>query len=192
MPFMLYTDAKMTVEVSNPYQMNFNGTGDCDVLLFFGSPDASEILRPKTDQKIMLIPSSRLKKWQPNLAFGVGSIIEPVTPNGCMYQSVNNVATGSNEPAWSQEQGSKCSSGGAIFVNLGAKFQPADVSLSLTADGLNSANGGQALALGAELQGGRAMPIYMRVSNHNGGVRSDRSDPCISIRLNATTTTTAA
>jgi hypothetical protein len=192
MPFILYTDAQMTMEAVSPYQLNFNGAGKNDFQLFFGSPHPNETLKPKSDQQIMLVPASRLKKWEPNRVYSFGNIVEPVVSNGYMYQCLDNAQTGNNEPAWGRERGSKCSSGSTIFINLGEKFQPANVQLSLTQAGLETAGAGGALELGTQLQGGRAIPIFIRVTNPSNSVRSDRSDPCISIMLNATITETTA
>ncbi|WP_100114361.1 hypothetical protein [Snodgrassella alvi] len=192
MPFMLYTDAQMTMEANSPYQLDFNGAGKNEFKLFFGSPYSNEVLKPKSDPQIMLVPASRLKKWEPNRVYSFGNIIEPIVSNGCMYQCLDNAQTGSSEPAWRAERGSKCSSGSTTFINLGAKFQPADVQLALTYAGLDTANAGAALELGTQLQGGKAIPVYIRVTNTSNSVRSDRSDPCISIRLNATITETTA
>ncbi|WP_370387378.1 hypothetical protein [Snodgrassella alvi] len=190
MAFTLYTDAKMTTEASSPYQLDFNGVGVSDFKLFFGSPYVYETLKPKSDQQIMLIPASRLKKWQAGGTYGFGNIVEPTVANGCMYQCLGSGQAGSNEPAWSTDYGSECTSGGLVFVNLGAKFQPTDIRLALKQSDLGSAVSGEALAIGTELKGGTAIPVYIRVTNSNNAVRTDRTDPCISIRLNATTTET--
>ena len=107
-----------------------------------------------------------------------------------MYQCSGNGQSGSSEPAWTIKPGSKCSSGGLIFINLGEKFQPADVQIAASAAGLDDA--GSVLELGAQLRGGGAIPVFIRVTNPSNTVRSDRTDPCIIIRLNATTTETNA
>ena len=190
MSFSLYTDEQMTSEAVSPYQLDFNGTGKNEFRLYFGSPYSYETLRPKSDRQIMLIPASRLKKWQPDSGYGFGNIVEPTVANGCMYKVIGNGRTSSNEPAWSTEPDSQCSSGGVVFINIGAKFQPEDIRLSLTQSGLDKAEPGAFLPLGGQLQGGKAIPVFIRITNSDNTPRSDRSDPCISIRLNATTTET--
>lgn len=192
MSFTLYADEQMTREAVSPYQLDFNGTGKNEFRLYFGSPYSYETLKPKSDEQIMLIPASRLKKWQPNSGYGFGNIVEPTVANGCMYKVIGNGRTSLNEPAWSTELNSQCSSGGVIFVNIGAKFQPEDIRLSLTQSGLDKATPGAFLALGGQLQGGKAIPVFIRITNNDNTPRSDRSDPCIIIRLNATTTETIA
>lgn len=190
MPFLLYTDAQMTTEAISPIQLDFNGRGKKEIKLYFGSPDPDERLVPKTDDQIMLTATSRLKKWEAEHTYHTGDIVEPTIANGYMYQCLDNGQSGSNEPAWTTKPGSKCSSGGLIFINLGEKFQPADVRIASSAAGLD--NAGSVLELGAQLRGGSALPVFIRVTNSSNTVRSDRTDPCISIRLNATTTETNA
>lgn len=192
MSFTLYADEQMTSEAVSPYQLDFNGTGKNEFRLYFGSPYSYETLKPKSDGQIMLIPASRLEKWQPNYGYRFGNIVEPTAANGCMYQVVSNGTTSTREPEWSTVPNTRCSSGGVVFTNLGAKFQPEDIRLSLTQSGLDKAAPGAFLALGAQLQGGKAIPVFIRVTNNDSAPRSDRSDPCISIRLNATTTETIA
>lgn len=192
MPFTLYEDEQMTREAVSPYQLNFNGTGKNEFRLYFGSPYSYETLRPKSDQQIMLIPASRLEKWQPERGYSIGDIVEPTAANGCMYQVLNNGTTSTQEPEWSTVPNARCSSGGVVFANLGAKFQLEDIRLSLTQSGLGNAAPGAFLPLGGQLQGGKAVPVFIRVTNNDSTPRSDRSDPCIIIRLNATTTETIA
>ena len=192
MSFTLYTDEQMTSEAVSPYQLDFNGTGKNEFRLYFGSPYSYETLKPKSDQQIMLIPASRLEKWQPGYGYSFGNIVEPTAANGCMYRVVSNGKTSTREPEWSTVPNTRCSSGGVVFVNLGAKFQLEDIRLSLTQSGLDNAAPGAFLPLGEQLQGGKAIPVFIRVTNNDSTPRSDRSDPCISIRLNATTTETIA
>lgn len=192
MPFTLYADEQMTREAISPYQLDFNGTGKNEFRLYFGSPYSYETLKPKSDEQIMLIPASRLEKWQPEYGYSIGNIIEPTVANGCMYQVLSNGTTSTREPEWSTVPNTQCSSGGVVFVNLGAKFQLEDIRLSLTQSGLDNAAPGAFLPLGEQLQGGKAIPVFIRVTNNDSTPRSDRSDPCISIRLNATTTETIA
>lgn len=66
MPFLLYTDAQMTTEAISPFQLDFNGRGKQEIKLYFGSPDPNERLTPKTDDKIMLAATSRLKNGNLN------------------------------------------------------------------------------------------------------------------------------
>lgn len=190
MPFLLYTDAQMTTEAISPFQLDFNGRGKQEIKLYFGSPDPNERLTPKTDDKIMLAATSRLKKWESEHTYHAGDIVEPTMANGYMYQCSGNGQSGSSEPAWTTKPGSKCSSGGLIFINLGEKFQPAGVQIASSAAELN--NAGSVLELGAQFHGGSALPVFIRVTNSSNTVRTDRTDPCISIRLNATTTETNA
>lgn len=185
MAFTLYTDSNMTHEAASPYPIDFNGTGTNDFVLYFGSPYTHETLTPKTGE-IMLIPFSRLKAWQPEQNYSFGQIIEPPVANGYMYQCVQAGQTGKTEPVWGIAVNKQCTSGSARFTNLGAKFKAADLKLSLTQQGLETAIGGAALGLGNQLQGGKAIPVYIRVSNSDKSARSDRSDPCISIRLSET------
>ncbi|WP_143557536.1 hypothetical protein, partial [Snodgrassella alvi] len=64
MAFMLYTDTKM----QNPAdtRLTFNGVGNLDVVLYFGSNQSDEVLSPETDAQIILKPVNLIKKWQPN------------------------------------------------------------------------------------------------------------------------------
>ena len=192
MPFTLYADEQMTREAISPYQLDFNGTGKNEFRLYFGSPYSYETLRPKSDEQIMLIPASRLKKWEPNSGYSFGNIVEPIVSNGYMYESISNGRTSSNEPVWPTVVNDWCSSGGVHFLCLGAKFQLENIRMSLTQNGLDKATPGAFLPLGEQLQGGKPITVFIRVTNDDSTPRSDRSDPCISIRLNATTTETIA
>lgn len=192
MSFTLYRDEMMTITANDSYQLDFNGAGKTEFRLYFGSPYSYETLRPVSDEQIMLILSSRLKKWQPNYFYSFGNIVEPTTANGCMYQVLDNDRTSSIEPEWSTVPNTQCSSGRVTFANLGEKFQPDDIKMSLTHDGLDKAAPGTALQLGEQLKGGKSIPVYFRINNPSSAARSDRSDPSVSLSLNATITETIA
>lgn len=186
MSFTLYRDEMMTITANYSYQLDFNGAGKTEFRLYFGSPYSYETLRPVSDEQIMLILSSRLKKWQPNYFYSFGNIVEPTIANGCMYQVLDNDRTSSIEPEWSTVPNTKCSSGRVTFVNLGEKFQPDDIKMSLTHDGLDKVTAGAALLLGEQLKGGKSIPVYFRINNPSSTARSDRPDPSVSLSLNAT------
>ncbi|WP_371751570.1 hypothetical protein ABX013_15740 [Snodgrassella alvi] len=182
----------MTITAANLYQLNFNGVGKTEFRLYFGSPHSHETLRPVSDQQIMLILNSRLKKWQPNSGYGFGNIVEPTKANGYMYKVIGNGRTDLNEPEWGTEPDSQCSSGSVTFINLGAKFQPNDINMALSRSGLDKVTAGSALQLGEQLKGGKSIPVYFRITNSSSNKRSDRSDPSVSLSLNATITETIA
>lgn len=186
MSFTFYKDEQMTITAISPYQLDFNRAGKTEFRLYFGSPYSYETLRPVSDEQVMLILSSRLKKWQPNYFYSFGNIVEPTIANGCMYQVLDNDRTSSIEPEWSTVPNTKCSSGRVTFVNLGEKFQPDDIKIALTHDGLDKVTAGTALQLGEQLKGGKSIPIYFRINNPSSTARSDRPDPSVSLSLNAT------
>lgn len=192
MSFTLYRDEMMTITAANLYQLNFNGVGKTEFRLYFGSPYSHETLRPVSDQQIKLILNSRLKKWQPNSGYGFGNIVEPTKANGYMYKVIGNGRTDLNEPEWGTEPDSQCSSGSVTFINLGAKFQPNDINMALSRSGLDKVTAGSALQLGEQLKGGKSIPVYFRITNSSSNKRSDRSDPSVSLSLNATITETIA
>jgi len=192
MSFTFYKDEQMTITANDSYQLDFNGVGKTEFRLYFGSPYSHETLRPVSDQQIKLILNSRLKKWQPNYSYSIGNIVEPTIANGCMYQVLSNGTTSTREPEWSTVSNAQCSSGGVVFVNLGEKFQPNDIKMALTRDGLDKGTAGAALQLGEQLKGGKSIPVYFRINNASSTARSDRSDPSVSLSLNATITETIA
>ncbi|WP_144235836.1 hypothetical protein [Snodgrassella alvi] len=192
MSFTFYRDEQMTITAVNPYQLDFNRAGKTEFRLYFGSPYSYETLKPKSDGQIMLIPASRLEKWQPERGYSIGNIVEPTIANGCMYQVLSNGTTSTKEPEWSAVPNTQCSSGGVVFVNLGEKFQPNDIKMALTRDGLDRGTAGAALQLGEQLKGGKSIPVYFRINNASSTARSDRSDPSVSLSLNATITETIA
>ncbi|PIT26709.1 hypothetical protein BGI37_05105 [Snodgrassella alvi] len=188
MAFMLYTDTKM----QNPAdtRLIFNGVGNLDVVLYFGSNQSDEVLSPETDAQIILKPVNLIKKWQPNKYYDYGNIIEPSNPNGYIYQCIGSGRTDSKEPRWWVDLGGTGKIGSAWFKVLGEAFRHTDIKISLTQAGLDSAVGGEGIELGAQLQGGRAIPVYMRVSNTTGDTRNDFTDACRGLATNSTITTT--
>ncbi|PIT55020.1 hypothetical protein BHC59_11930 [Snodgrassella alvi] len=187
MAFMLYTDKKMRNPANT--RLTFNGVGNLDVVLYFGSSQSDEVLSPETDAQIILKPVNLIKKWQPNKYYDYGNIIEPSNPNGYIYQCITPGRTGSKEPRWWVDYISGVS-GSAWFKVLGEAFRHTDIKISLTQAGLDSAVGGEGIELGDQLQGGRAIPIYMRVVNKSYSLRNDFTDACRGLATNSTITTT--
>lgn len=190
MSFTFYKEAQMKTQADTVCEIEFKDIGQKELILFFGSPYAYEMLKAPYGQQIVLTPVSRLKKWQANRGYSYGSIVEPTIPNGCMYQCISNGNSGSVEPVWDTKYQSQNNSGSLVFVNLGAKVQLTDVSLALSRSELNNAIAGRALNLGDQLQGGTSVPIFIKINNADKSPRSDRADPCIGIELSPTTTET--
>ncbi|NUE66980.1 hypothetical protein [Snodgrassella sp. ESL0253] len=188
MAFMLYADKKMQKPAD--IRLVFNGTGILDTVLYFGSNQSDEVLRSQTDAQIILRPVDLIKKWEPNKFYYWNNIIEPSRPNGYIYRCTTQGRTGSEEPRWWIDNGGSGASGSARFTVLGEAYRHTDIKLSLTQAGLDSAVGGAGVELGTQLQGGNAIPIYMRVTNKSYDLRNDFMDACRGLATNSTITTT--
>ncbi|PIT21754.1 hypothetical protein [Snodgrassella alvi] len=188
MAFMLYADEKMQKPAD--IRLAFNGTGILDTVLYFGSNQSDEVLKPQTDAQIILKPVDLIKKWQPNKFYYWNNIIEPSHPNGYIYRCTTQGRTGSEEPRWWIDNGGSGASGSARFTVLGEAYRHTDIKLSLTQAGLDSAVGGAGVELGAQLQGGNAIAVYMRVANKSYDLRNDFTDACRGLATNSTITIT--
>lgn len=190
MAFSLWSNEEMTIEASSPFNLTFNGQGTHEFMLFFGSPDRTEVARAKSGGDIMIMPANQLKHWQPSKYYRDGDIIEPRTANGLMYKCTQAGTSGKDEPNWDTSLlGRENNSGTAKFLNYGNKFIQADVQLALAKQKLDSSVGGAAVSLGEQILGGSPIALYFRVTNRYSRVRSDASDPCIFLATNELTVT---
>lgn len=190
MAFSLWSNEEMTIEASSPFNLTFNGQGTHEFMLYFGSPDRSEVAKAKDGGEIMIMPANQLEQWEPNKYYREGDIIEPRTANGLMYKCTQAGTSGKDEPNWDTRLlGRENNSGTAKFLNYGNKFIQADVQIALAKQKLNSTVGGAAVSLGEEILGGSPIALYFRVTNRYSRVRSDASDPCIFLATNELTVT---
>ena len=182
--FTFWANPEMTAEVTSPYPIVYNGTGSVDIVMYYGSNDADEILTSATSEPITLMPINKLEKWESARYYKVGDIIEPVIANGQMYKCTIPGTSGHTEPEWQTKPAAVISSGTAQFISYGAKFVCSDVKMALSRTGLDTADAGGSISLGQSMRGGAPIAIYIRITNRFNNLRSDTTDPCISIGTN--------
>lgn len=182
--FALYADEEMT-QADTPIKLTFNllGNKSQDIVRYFGSPYASDSLKPTDENEIILTPVSTLKPFRPNSRYGRRQICEPTTPDGFMYECTVAGAV-AEEPDWPHATGELAFTGNATFKCLGERFSTAAIQLSLTAAGLDTAEAGAPLTLGTELKGGAAIAVFIRVTLMDKTIRSDFNDPTLCLALN--------
>lgn len=187
MAFKLYADKKLQKEAD--IHVTFTGIGNVDAVVYFGSNNPDEYLTPATDAQIILKPVNLLKKWQPNYYYAINDIIEPTSPNGYMYRCVQAGKTTDTEPEWwvGKLPGK---AGNAVFVECGQVFSPTAIKLALSRSALGSAIGGEGVKLGAKLQGGKAIPVYIRINNDTYDIDNDLGCASRGLGTNETITTT--
>lgn len=185
MAFKLYTDKKMENDAWT-LSYNYNSTGSIDTLLYFGSPNPKETLTPAEDEQITLTPVNTATPWEPNQVYSINQII--VNPAGIMFRCVTGGKGSAVEPEWWQVGGGTI--GRATFMCLGPMFRHTDIKLALNKSDLDTAKGGEGIDLGKQLQGGVAIPVYIRDTNNSYEPRNDTLDACRGLELNKTITTT--
>ena len=185
MAFKLYTDKKMENEAKT-LLYNYKSTGSIDTLLYFGSPNHQETLTPAEDEQITLTPVNLATEWEPNQVYTLNQII--VSPAGMMYRCLVPAKGGQTPPTWWQIGTGYI--GNALFIHLGLVFRHTDIKLALNKSDLDTAKGGENIKLGEQLQGGVAIPVYIRDSNTSWDDRDDKTDVCRGLELNKTIITT--
>lgn len=185
MAFKLYTDKTMQNEAWT-LLYNYRGKGSVDTLLYFGSPNPNEILTAEEGEQITLTPVNLATEWKPNQVYYIGQII--VNRSGLMYRCTKAASGGATEPAWWKVGIGNI--GKATFMYLGDMFRHTDIKLALNKKGLDTAKGGEGINLGEQLQGGVAVPIYIRDTNNSYDNRDDKTGVCRGLELNKTIITT--
>lgn len=186
MAFKLYTDKTMRNDAWT-LLYNYKSTGSVDTELYFGSPNPYEILTPVEDEQITLTPVNLADEWKPNQVYAVNQIIAPVKAGGYMYRCIKAARGSAEEPEWWQTGTGYV--GNALFMCLGLVFRYTDIKLALNKKDLDTAIGGEGIKLGKQLQGGVAIPVYIRDTNTSYDNRDDKTDACRGLELNQIITT---
>lgn len=191
--FKLWQNETMTTEygsqgANSRFQtLNFDAAGgSIDLVMYFGSPNKAHTLRTAKNSgidNITLSVTDALADRADNTAYPVGAIVEPAGGNGYLYQCTT-AGTTATPPRFLTTVGATIADGTAVWTCLGKRHAPGEIKLALSKAGLDSATAGGALSLGAELKGGAAIAIYVRITSAVNDLYNAGQTPQLAISIN--------
>lgn len=191
--FKLWQNETMTTEygsqgANSRFQtLNFDAAGgSIDLVMYFGSPNTAYTLRTAKNSgidNITLTPADALVDRADNTAYALGTIVEPAGGNGYIYQCTT-AGTTATPPRFLTTVGATIADGTAVWTCLGKRHAPSEIKLALSQAGLDSASAGGALSLGAELKGGAAIAIYVRITSAVSDLYNAGQTPQLAININ--------
>lgn len=191
--FKLWQNEAMTTEygrqgTNSRFQaLNFDAAGgSIDLVMYFGSPNKAYTLRTAKNSgidNITLTVADALPDRADNTAYVQGAIVEPAGGNGYLYQCTT-AGTTATPPHFLTTVGATIADGTAVWTCLGKRHAPSEIKLALSKAGLDSATAGGALSLGAELKGGAAVAIYVRITSAVNDLYNAGQTPQLAISIN--------
>ena len=191
--FKLWQNEAMTTEYGSQgngsrfQTLNFDAAGgSIDLVMYFGSPNKAYTLRTAKNSgidNITLSVTDALADRADNTAYAVGAIVEPAGGNGYLYQC-SKAGTTATPPRFLTTVGATIADGTAVWTCLGKRHAPSEIKLALSQAGLDSASAGGALSLGAELKGGAAVAIYVRITSAVNDLYNAGQTPQLAININ--------
>nr|DAF57104.1 MAG TPA: hypothetical protein [Siphoviridae sp. ctEeW6] len=191
--FKLWQNEAMTTEygsqgANSRFQtLNFDAAGgSIDLVMYFGSPNPAHTLRTAKNSgidNITLSVTDALADRADNTAYALGTIVEPAGGNGYLYQCTT-AGTTATPPHFLTTVGATIADGTAVWTCLGKRHAPSEIKLALSKAGLDSATAGGALSLGAELKGGAAVAIYVRITSAVNDLYNAGQTPQLAISIN--------
>ena len=191
--FKLWQNEAMTTEYGSQgngsrfQTLNFDAAGgSIDLVMYFGSPNKAYTLRTAKNSgvdNITLSVTDALADRADNTAYAVGAIVEPAGGNGYLYQCTT-AGTTATPPHFLTTVGATIADGTAVWTCLGKRHAPSEIKLALSKAGLDSATAGGALSLGAELKGGAAIAIYVRITSAVNDLYNAGQTPQLAISIN--------
>lgn len=191
--FKLWQNEAMTTEYGSQgngsrfQTLNFDAAGgSIDLVMYFGSPNRAYTLRTAKNSgidNITLSVTDALADRADNTAYAVGAIVEPAGGNGYLYQCTT-AGTTATPPHFLTTVGATIADGTAVWTCLGKRHAPSEIKLALSKAGLDSATAGGALSLGAELKGGAAIAIYVRITSAVNDLYNAGQTPQLAISIN--------
>lgn len=193
--FKFYTDSGLTTSFSNLFQLvHFTdlSDGDQDFVLYFGSAEAAgtrtleATSNPGVDD-IELTPTDNLENWAATTAYALGDRVQPVTPNGFVYECTTAGTSGGSEPTWPTTPiGDTVNDGTCVWTLISNKHETTEIRLALTAAGLPGATPGAALPIGATIQSGvaNAVEVNIRVTNAVTSPNDNTGHPALTLNFN--------
>ena len=98
--------------------------------------------------------------------------------------SIRDRGTTAAAPRFLTTVGATIADGTAVWTCLGKRHAPSEIKLALSKAGLDSATAGGALSLGAELKGGAAVAIYVRITSAVNDLYNAGQTPQLAISIN--------
>ena len=196
--FQLYTDAQLTKYAgsqkgdSRIIAINYDtNTTQLDYLYYFGSSLVNRKLMPTgsddtTSGQIEIRLTDTLPLAPRNKSLKKGEIYASPDGNNFAYQVTTAGYTDTALVGYTTQVGGGTKDGNAQLTNIGQRHRASEVKLSLTQNGLNSAQAGATLLLGASLQSGisYAKPIYMRINSTIKDTYDATNYPMVDLTLN--------
>lgn len=192
--FKLWQNETMTTEygsqgANSRFQtLNFDAAGgSIDLVMYFGSPNPAHTLRTAKNSgidNITLTVADALPDRADNTAYAQGAIVEPAGGNGYLYQCSKAGSSAASAPRFVTTIGATIADGTAVWTCLGKRHNPSEIKLALSQAGLDSASAGGALSLGAELKGGAAVAIYVRITSAVNDLYNAGQTPQLAISIN--------
>lgn len=190
--FKLWQNEDMTTEygsqgANSRFQtLNFDAAGgSIDLVMYFGSPNPAYTLRTAKNSgidNITLTVADALPDRADNTAYAVGAIVELAGGNGYLYQCSKAGNSAASAPRFLTTVGATIADGTVVWTCLGKRHNPSEIKLALSKAGLDSA--GNTLSLGAELRGGAAIAIHVRITSAVRDLYDAGQTPQLAININ--------
>lgn len=192
--FGIFTDSNLTT----PFTGTLSITHETDQSdnpqdfgpYYVGSTETSRTLEATSNpgvDNITITPTDSLAAWQASTAYSLGDRVQPVTPNGLVYECTTAGTSNSSEPTWPTSSiGDTVVDNTAVWTYVAAKHPTTEVKLATTSGGLPGATGGAALSLGTSIDSGtgNAVEVHIRVTNAVTTVISNTGYPEITLNIN--------
>ena len=157
-------------------------------VIYFGCPDKKLQLQTKAESGInpvMISPFFRLPEMARNTQYTKNATRNTdLALNGFVYRLVKSGKTAENAPLFSQNIGDEIMDGTALWRCVAEAHKVAEIKLSLSEQGLETAVPGYPLSIGRRIKGGAAVAIYYSIENGVDRIFSDFDCPQLSLSIN--------
>ena len=189
--FKLYTNTGLTSLFSGTFTLTHKSDfsdNPQDFVLYLGSNTANRKLQtfssPGVNQ-ITLTPTYAIANWTASTALSLGVSRRPTSPTGYRYQVTTAGTTAGTQPTWPTVIGSTVSNGSVVWTCVAEERDVNEITLALSAPGLDTNVAGAALNIGTQILSGTSndVAIYVRIENAIPTLSSTIGQPELTINI---------
>lgn len=164
--------------------------GSQDSVLYFGSNSVGTKLEavsnPGADQ-VTLTPTNNLGEWTTITPYVLGNRVEPITPNGFVYEVTTAGTTAVSEPTFPTSVGSTVVDGTVVWTCISARHELTEIKLATTLLGLDSAVAGATVDMGTTINSivANQVEVHIRVTNAVTDIGTNAGNIAINLDLNS-------
>lgn len=195
MSWSFYADAALTTELDDWLTEHWTDHSEIyrTAQVWLGNPTAGTKIEATSDpgvDPITVTPVVSVAAWAASIAYALGAVRRPTTPNGYVYTATAAGTSGASQPTWPTVIGNTVVDNGVTWTCSAEQDLTTEYKLATTEAGLAAATAGAGVSLGTSVLAGVGTAVSFWIRCTNAGTNT-QTQSHVRIEANALQVTAA-